>query len=310
MDFNKFTVKKLIHIKFTSGVISKISKKLAIFCVAIACFVGIFWQVTDPALTMPKTMLNSPVALDIPQKINFEQYFQQSGVEGSIAIYDAQSDRTYQHNQQRNEKAVLPASTFKILNSLISLETGVIDNELAILTWDGTYRPTVAEWNRDLNMKEAFKLSAVWFYQVLARRVGHEKMQSYVSKSNYGNQDIGSPEDIDTFWLTGKLRITPQEEIEFLRRFYKNNLPFSERSLSITKDIMIVEQTPDYTIRAKTGLVSFEDKTKPQIGWYVGYLEKGKNVYFFATNIDVRNDNDIAARIDLTRRCFEELKLL
>ena len=73
---------------------------------------------------------------------------------------------------------------------------------------------------------------------------------------------------------------------------------------------MIVEQTPDYTIRAKTGLVGFEDKTKPQIGWYVGYLEKGKDVYFFATNIDVRKNNDLAARIDLTRRCFEELKLL
>ena len=255
-------------------------------------------------------MLNSPVALDIPQKINFEQYFKQSGVEGLIAIYDAQSDRTYQHNQQRNEKAVLPGSTFKILNSLISLETGVIDNELAILTWDGIYRSTVPEWNRDLNMKEAFRLSAVWFYQVLARRVGHEKMQAYVSKSNYGNQNIGGTEDIDTFWLTGKLRITAQQEIQFLRRLYKNNLPFSERSLSITKDIMIVEQTPDYTIRAKTGLVSFEDETKPQIGWYVGYLKKGKDVYFFATNINVREDKDIAARIDLTRRCFEELKLL
>ena len=289
---------------------NKIRKKLAIFCIAIACVVYILWQVTNPALTMPRTTSNLSVALDIPQKTNFEQYFKQSGVEGSIAIYDAQSDRIYQHNQQRNEKAFLPGSTFKILNSLISLETGVINNELAILTWDGIYRPTVAEWNRDLNMKEAFRLSAVWFYQVLARRVGHEKMQTYVSKANYGNQNIGSPEDIDTFWLTGKLRISPQEEIEFLRRLYNNNLPFSKRSLSITKGIMIVEQTPDYTIRAKTGLVGFEDKTKPQIGWYVGYLEKGKDVYFFATNIDVREDKDIATRIDLTRRCFEELKLL
>ncbi len=288
---------------------NKIRKKLAIFCIAITCVVYILWQVTNPALTMPRTTSN-PLALDIPQKTNFEQYFQQSGVEGSIAIYDAQSDRIYQHNQQRNEKAFLPGSTFKILNSLISLQTGVIDNELAILTWDGIYRPTVAEWNRDLNMKEAFRLSAVWFYQVLARRVGHEKMQTYVSKSNYGNQNIGSSEDIDTFWLTGKLRITPQQQIQFLRRFYNNNLPFSKRSLSITKDIMIVEQTPEYTIRAKTGWVGLGEPTQPQIGWYVGYLEKAKDVYFFATNIDIRNENDPAARIDLTRRCFEELKLL
>ena len=154
---------------------NKIAKKLAIFCIAIACVVYIFWQITNPALTMPSTTSN-PVALSNPQGTNFEQYFKQSGVEGSIAIYDAQRDRTYQYNQQRNEKAFSPGSTFKILNSLISLETGVIDNKLAILTWDGIYRP-IAEWNRDLNMKEAFRLSAVWFYQVLARRVGHDKMQ-------------------------------------------------------------------------------------------------------------------------------------
>ena len=91
-------------------------------------------------------------------------------------IYDLNSDQIYQHNRDRNATAFLPASTFKILNSLISLETGVIPDEIAILTWDGVQR-SIPGWNRDLNMREAFKLSAVWFYQVLARRVGHERMQ-------------------------------------------------------------------------------------------------------------------------------------
>lgn len=81
---------------------NKVVKKLAIFCIAIACVVYILWQVTNPALTMPRTTSNLPVAFSNPQGTNFEQYFQQSGVEGSIAIYDAQSDLTYQHNQQHN----------------------------------------------------------------------------------------------------------------------------------------------------------------------------------------------------------------
>jgi beta-lactamase class D len=286
---------------------NRLIKLLVLFCFSAIFTTGVLVKINS-AVTMPKSA--SIVSLNTAQTTDFAKHFQQLGVEGSILIYDPQSDRTYQHNQQRNQEAFLPGSTFKILNSLIALETGVINNELAILTWDGISRPLVPEWNQDLNMKEAFKLSAVWFYQVLARRVGHQKMQTLVRQSTYGNQDIGNPEDIDTFWLTGKLRITPESQIQFLRRLYHNELPFSKRSLSIVKDIMIVEQTPEYTIRAKTGWVGFEDTTKPQIGWYVGYLEKGKEVYFFATNIDIRDDNDPSARIDLTRRCFEDLKLL
>ena len=243
------------------------------------------------------------------QQINFERHFQDLGVEGAIAIYDSNEDRLYQYNPQRNETPFLPASTFKFLNSLISLENNVITDEIAILTWDGIARE-ISEWNRDLNMKEAFKLSAVWFYQVLARRVGHERMQQWVEKANYGNRNIGEPQEIDRFWLEGELRITPQEQIQFLRRLYNNTLPFSERSLSIVKDIAIVEQTPDYTLRAKTGVVGSQDETTPRIGWYVGYLEQADRVYFFATNIDINNDRDILARIQLTRLCMGDLGLL
>lgn len=224
-------------------------------------------------------------------------------------ILDSNNNQIFQHNPQRNTTAFLPASTFKILNSLIALETGVISDEIAVLTWDGIPRQVPA-WNRDLNMREAIKLSAIWFYQVLARKVGHDRMQQWVTQVGYGNQQIGDSNDIDKFWLQGDLRITPQEQIQFLRRLYENDLPFSERSISIVKDIMIMEQTPDYTITGKTGWVGFADDVTPKIGWNIGYLEKEGNVYFFATNIDIQNENDPAARIELTRRCFEDLAVL
>jgi beta-lactamase class D len=273
---------------------------------------------------IPLILLSSTVSVGLPTspsalgltksaemagKIDFGRHFQELGVEGSIIIYDLKNDRTFEHNPKRNLTAFLPASTFKILNSLIALETGVITDEIAILTWDGMER-TLPEWNRDLNMKEAFKLSAVWFYQVLARRIGYEKMQKWVAKAGYGNQKIGSQHDIDKFWLDGEMAITPQEQIQFIRRLYNNDLPFSERSLAIVKDMMIREQTPDYTIRAKTGWLGFEDNVTPKIGWYVGYLERDKDVYFFATNIEIRNQKDPLARLELTRRCFQELGVL
>lgn len=285
----------------------QVSRPIIFALLALTCLTFILFHPTQFAFTQPTPTIQNPT--QIPQSMDFGRHFQELGVTGSILIEDLKHDRTYQYNPQRNSTAFLPASTFKILNSLISLETGVISDEIQILTWDGIQRQIPA-WNRDLNMREAIKLSAVWFYQVLARRVGYERMQKWVTQAGYGNQKIGSKEDIDKFWLQGELRITPQAQIQFLRRLYKNELPFSERSLSIVKDILIVEKTPEYTIRAKTGLVGFDGNVKPQIGWYVGYLEQGDNTYFFATNIDIQNQKDAATRIELTRRCFKDMGLL
>ena len=254
--------------------------RLAIIVVfVLSCTASILFQTMQSA-SMPKSATELPARGDVAHNIDFARHFRELGVEGSILIYDLNDDRIAQHNLQRNRTAFLPASTFKILNSLIALETGVISDEIAVLTWDGIQRK-IPEWNRDLNMREAIQLSAIWFYQVLARRVGHEQMQKWVTQARYGNQKIGGKDDIDKFWLEGELRITPQEQIQFLRRLYNNNLPFSKRSLSIVKDIMLMEQTPNYTIRGKTGWIGFVDNVTPKIGWYVGYAGVGQKCLLF-----------------------------
>lgn len=288
---------------------NRVIRFITIALVALSCVVFTLLQTMQPASTVPASAIETSPVVTVAQNVDFSRHFQELGVEGSILIYDSNNDRVFQHNPQRNTTAFLPASTFKILNSLIALETGVISDELAILTWDGIERKFPI-WNRDLNMREAIKLSAIWFYQVLARRVGHDRMQNWVSQIGYGNQQIGNSDDIDKFWLQGELRITPQEQIQFLRRLYQNDLPFSERSTAIVKDIMVMEKTPDYTITGKTGWVGVADDVTPKIGWYVGYVEKGENVYFFATNINIQNENDPAARLELTRRCLQDLAVL
>lgn len=242
------------------------------------------------------------------------QSFRELGVEGSIMIYDAQQERgiSYQNSPRypdRNFQEFPVASTFKILNSLIALEAGIVPSDLAVLTWDGIERE-IPTWNRDLNLREAFKISAVWFYQVLARRLGHGAMKQWIERVGYGNQDIGAPADIDRFWLNGQLKITPEAQIQFLRRLHGNDLPFSERTLAIVKDMMISEQTPDYTIRAKTGWYGFGRPEVQQIGWYVGYVETRDKVYFFATNLDIHSDRasqNGAARLEVTRRSLQAL---
>lgn len=288
---------------------NRILRFAIIVSITLGCITSGLFQTAQSKATIPAMAIEPPDPLTIAQNIDFSRHFRDLGVEGSILIYDLSSNRVFQHNPKRNETAFPAASTFKILNSLISLETKVVTDEIAVLTWDGIQRE-LPEWNRDLNMREAFKLSAVWFYQVLARRVGYERMQQWVAQVKYGNQNIGGKEDIDKFWLNGSLKVTPQQQIQFLRSLYNNDLPFSERTLSIVKDIMINEKTPDYTIRGKTGWYGFGSKVIPNIGWYIGYLERGKNTYFFATNIDIRNEKDPPLRVELTRRCFKDIAVL
>ncbi|MBI4779813.1 MAG: class D beta-lactamase [Oscillatoriophycideae cyanobacterium NC_groundwater_1537_Pr4_S-0.65um_50_18] len=258
----------------------------------------------SPGLQIASTQ--SAPAAEIAQTPNFEQAFQELGIDGAIVIYDKNNQRFYEHNPSRNTTAFFPASTFKVLNALISLETGVIRDDVSVLTWDGITREIPA-WNRDTNLRQAFKDSTVWFYQVLARRNGHERMQQFVEQVGYGNQQIGTPDQIDHFWLDGPLQITPKQEIEFLQRLEQNDLPFSQRTIDLVKDIMIIEKTPDYTLRGKTGWIN---SVNPNVGWIVGYLEQNNNVYFFATNIVIRNSQDAAKRLEVTRQSFQALGLL
>ena len=238
---------------------------------------------------------------------DFRQFYDQNEVTGSFVIYDLSNDNYIFYNQSQFNQQFTPASTFKICNSLIGLETGVIKDENYTIKWDSVKR-RIPAWNRDQDLKSAFKNSTVWYYQELARRVGGEKMKYWLDKSNYGNADTSG--GIDKFWLTGGLRITPAQQIDFLRRLYDNNLPFSHRTIEIVKNIMIVKDTLDYVVSAKTGW-GFQDELN--IGWYVGYVEKKDNVYFFANCIqtaDSENKNFAKARIEIVYQILNRLIIL
>ena len=238
---------------------------------------------------------------------DFKKYYDQFNVDGSFVLYDPQDDKYILYNQNQFNQRFTPASTFKICNSLIGLETGVIKNENFIIPWDSVMRK-YPKWNNDHDLKTAFKNSTVWYYQELARQVGGQQMKYWLDKTNYGNTDTSG--GIDKFWLTGGLRISPKQQIDFLKQFHDNQLPFSQRSLDIVKNIMIAKDTLGYTVRAKSGWGSQDNK---EIGWYVGYFEKNDKVYYFSNCIqtaDLNNKDFAKARIDIVYQIFDELKIL
>lgn len=230
--------------------------------------------------------------------------FQDRSVEGTIAIASLDGKNEYIHNDKRSETRLVTASTFKIPNSLIALEERVIKNEQEVIKWDGK-ESGFAACNKDQNLQTAFSNSCVWFYQELARRIGPEKYKEHLKKLDYGNQKI-TPE-LTTFWLNGDLMITPQEQIAFLKKLYADKLPYRPDTLLTVKKIMINEQTPDYTLRAKTGWAM---GLKPQIGWFVGYVEAKGQVWFFATNIVITKTNDLPLRKEITMAALKAKEIM
>lgn len=221
---------------------------------------------------------------------DFSHFFDEYNVAGAFVLYDLQQDQYIRYNPEHCSQSCIPASTFKIFNSLVSLETGVIEDANAVIQWDSV-ESWNENWNRDHTLRSAFHASCVPCYQQLARKVGEERMQFYIDENQYGNQDISG--GIDMFWLTGNLRISPNEQVALLKKLYFNELGFSERSMQIVKDMMVIEQVSVYTLRGKTGWSTVDDT---DYGWFVGYVEKGEQVYFFATNIETEQPKDSFAR--------------
>lgn len=225
--------------------------------------------------------------------------FSQQGVEGTMVISSLRDGVTFVHDDVRANQRFSPASTFKIMNTLIALEEKVISGKDDVLKWDGQIHD-LPEWNHDQTLESAFKVSCVWCYQELARRVGARKYPGYLRKAEYG--ELREPFNETTFWLDGSLQISAVEQVSFLKKVYLRTLPFSASSYETLRQIMVVEKTPTFTIRAKTGWAT---RVKPQIGWYAGYVETPKNVWFFAMNIVTRDERDLQLRQKLTRDALQ-----
>lgn len=204
-----------------------------------------------------------------------------TGFRGTVLLYDLRADQFRAIHPEGADTRRIPASTFKILNALVALEMGVVRDAHTIIPWDSVVRSRT-ELNRDLDLATAFRVSAVPHFQRLARAEGQEPLQHFVDLLGYGNRDLSG--GVDQFWLTGGLRISPREQIDLLVRLYRDELPFSRRSMAVVREIMEVERTATSVVRAKTGWAVMPDGR--EVGWWVGWVERGPEAIFFASVIE------------------------
>jgi len=247
-------------------------------------FAGCFF----PALLFP-----GAISAQTPKQTAWmDSVYADAGVEGAFYLVGTLNTKrgdkvtqTWTYNKEAVEEPVIPASTFKIPNTIIALETGVMSDESDTLNWDGVQR-SVEAWNKTQTLTEAYRNSTVWFYQELARRIGSTNYRRWLRKLDYGNRDFGG--GIDQFWLTGDLRISCKEQTAFLRKLRNREFPVSAGTYEKLRHIMFEPSAENYNLYGKTGW-GYVDSTN--IGWYVGYIESNGTTYYFAQRVWTTENN-------------------
>ncbi|MCB8999412.1 MAG: class D beta-lactamase [Bacteroidales bacterium] len=237
---------------------------------------------------------------------NFRQEFEKYGVDGCFVLYNPEKDLYIRYNPALCDSGYLPASTFKIPNSIIALEEGIVKDADEQIKWDGHEWPTQS-WNQDQTLRSAIKYSCVWVYIGFAQKIGIEKYQEYLDAFNYGNKNPDGP--ADRFWLAGNFKITANQQIDFLKKLYYKNLPVSERSMNIVKDIIILDKNDDYTLSGKTG--GGELGEGKYIMWLVGYVEVKDKPCFYAMNFVTDNfSQSRQIRYDIVKEILKKLEVI
>jgi beta-lactamase class D len=245
------------------------------------------------------------------EEINLSDLF--SDMKGTFVLLYPAGDSLLVYNKERMQTAFLPASTFKIPNTVIGLEEGILKDDDTIIEWDSnevSWKNRWPEsWKKGQTLESAFKNSVVPYYQRLAKIIGEKRMQKWLDHFNYGNKNIGG--GIDQFWLDGKIRISPLEQVNFLHKLFGGDFEVSDSTLATLIRIMKLKQSGDYMIYGKTGTAALTEKV--YLAWLVGFLEKENQKYFYALNIEgetVWQNWPPGKRVELLEEIMEKIKRL
>ncbi|BDL70764.1 class D beta-lactamase OXA-576 [Campylobacter jejuni] len=224
-------------------------------------------------------------------------WFKEYNTSGTFVFYDG---KTWASNDfSRAMETFSPASTFKIFNALIALDSGVIKTKKEIFYHYRGEKVFLSSWAQDMNLSSAIKYSNVLAFKEVARRIGIKTMQEYLNKLHYGNAKISK---IDTFWLDNSLKISAKEQAILLFKLSQNSLPFSKKSQEEVKKIILFKEDKIQKIYAKTG---FNDGIN--LAWIVGFIESKNKILSFALNVDIKNIKNLKIREELLEKYIYSL---
>lgn len=242
----------------------------------------------------------------LQQSVTYEDlssYFKE--YDGSFVLLDLESGHYQVYNDANSKKRVSPDSTYKIISSLVGLETEVVTNENAQMEWDGTIHP-FEQWNKDQTLTSATINSVSWYFQKVDSLVGKTRIESYLKQMGYGNVDLSG--GINEFWLESSLKISPIEQVKILEKLYTYKLPFSRRNIDIVKKTIKLSDQDKITLYGKTGTGIVNGNQLN--GWFVGFVESKGKVFAFATNIQGKVWTDGATAKTITLSILKDKNIL
>ncbi|MCF6136574.1 class D beta-lactamase [Pseudalkalibacillus berkeleyi] len=248
--------------------------------------------------TTPQTNAKTSTNGDQKTKeIDLSHFF--SHHDGTFILKKLNNNKMYVYNSERADTLFTPESTFKVPNALIGLEVGAVRDEYDVKRWDGIERQFEI-WNEDHTLGSGMRYSVIWYYQAMARDIGNENMQTWISNLSYGNEDISG--GIDQFWLNSSLELTPFQQADFMEQLYKEELPFTKKNMKTVKRMMIQKDEDNYVVYGKTGtrLSDFG------LGWFVGFVENKQGAYVFVTNINASG----TTASNITYEILKEMKII
>lgn len=230
----------------------------------------------------------------------------------ALLIVRLEDGQRWSSGGARIDQRFVVASTSKIPHTLIAIETGVVSGPDEWFEWDGQKRFLPA-WNKSQTLADAYRNSTVWIYQTITPRIGSEALHDWLAAFGYGNADTGGPEDVTTYWLKGPLKASAAEQVAFLMRLARHQLPLSARTYDLAIPIMQADAGETWHLYAKSGWHSSD--TDQDIGWYVGWLEQAggpaPGTYVYAFNMDVLvPETDIPKRPAVVRRALTDIGAL
>lgn len=230
-------------------------------------------------------------------EMDWSEYF--DGFSGAAVVYDTSNMRYTIFNRELAFMQQSPCSTFKIISSLIALEKGIIEPDNSIHVWSGEVFWN-ENWNHDIDFREAFRKSCVWYFREIIDEIGKERMQEELDILQYGNCDISDWEGqlntnnnnriLTGFWIESSLKISPKEQVEVMERIFGKNSIYSEETRKELKKVMLVteQNKMNYFIYGKTGMGKAQGTVVD--AWFTGFAEKAQGTIYFCVYLG-RTDN-------------------
>jgi beta-lactamase class D len=234
-------------------------------------------------------------------------------LEENFFLIDGKTEEMIMELGSDIEERVSPCSTFKITLSLMGYDAGILVDQVTP-TWDFQkgYDDFLPSSRQPINPSTWMQYSCVWYSKVLAGYLGIEKMQSYLDGMEYGNKDLSGSSATDTTWINSSIKISPKEQVHFLKQMIEGNLPISQKAIQMTKEILFKEELGlGWKLYGKTGWsgsdITRDGKTL-QFGWFVGWIENGDRFFPFAYLI--RNDKiQLDQRIPRVKELLQQASL-